>query len=187
MMGTAMQHFAKEMAFYSAYHQERTNIWIHVFGVPLISFTAFALAACLPLATVQGFSLSLATLVWATSSLYYLRLDLTLGAVATVLYGLLCWAAHAVAAEGLGVALSVFAVGQVVGWTAQIYGHLHFERNRPAFFENLFQSFVSAPLFVIADVFFHFGWKQALQREVTEILADTGRLREFEAEGALSR
>ena len=37
-----MNKFAQEMAFYSAYHQESTNVWIHVFGVPLITFTAFA-------------------------------------------------------------------------------------------------------------------------------------------------
>lgn len=174
-----MTHFAREMAFYSAYHQERTNVWIHVFGVPLIIFSAFVPLAWVQLLDIGGYTLTLAALYFAGTTLYYLSLDRLMGGIATVLYGVLCWAAHAVADWGLMPTVAVFAAGQVIGWSVQIYGHLHFEKNRPAFYENIIHSFVSAPIFVVADVLFHFGFKQELQREVSLILADTGRLRQF--------
>jgi len=174
-----MTHFAREMAFYSAYHQERTNVWIHVFGVPLIIFSAFTPLAAVQLLEVGGFPITLALLYFLGTSLYYLSLDRLMGGIAVLLYGALCWAAHGVAAMGTTEIIATFLTGQVLGWSSQIFGHLHFEKNRPAFYENLFHSFVSAPIFVIADVLFHLGIKKELQREVTLILTDTGRLRQF--------
>lgn len=179
-----MNKFAQEMAFYSAYHQERTNIWIHVAGVPTILFSAFVAVAGFDLFSVGGFTLTAAWAYFAITSLFYLRLDITMGLIATALYGTLCYFAHDVAAMGSTTVLAVFLSGQIVGWGAQIYGHLHFERNRPAFYENIMQSFVSAPIFVIADVLFHLGFKRELQRQVKLILADTGRLRQFEESNA---
>ncbi len=174
-----MTHFAREMAFYSAYHQERTNVWIHVFGVPLIIFSAFTPLAGVTLIELGGYSLTLATLYFLATSLYYLSLDRLMGGIAVLLYGSLCWAAHEVAALGMNATIVAFLGGQILGWSSQIFGHLHFEKNRPAFYENIIHSFVSAPIFVIADVLFHFGIKKELQREVALILADTGRLRQF--------
>lgn len=174
-----MTNFAREMAFYSAYHQERTNVWIHVFGVPVIIFSAFVPLAWVQLLEVGDYTLTLATLYFLGTSLYYLSLDRLMGSLAVLLYGALCWAAHYAAAQGVAATVGTFLAGQIVGWSIQIYGHLHFEKNRPAFYENIFHSFVSAPIFVIADVLFHFGIKQDLQREVALILADTGRLRQF--------
>ncbi len=176
-----MTNFAREMAFYSAYHQERTNVWIHVFGVPVIIFSAFIPLAWVQLLEIGDHTLTLATLYFLGTSLYYIGLDRLMGGLAVVLYGALCWAAHQAAALGVTATVAIFLAGQIFGWSIQIYGHLHFEKNRPAFYENIIHSFVSAPIFVIADVLFHFGFKQDLQREVALILADTGRLRQFSA------
>lgn len=181
-----MSHFAQKMAFYSAYHQEPTNIWIHVAGVPTITFSAFVALSTLPLGSVNGVMITAASVMYLLSTLYYLWLDRAIGAVAAVLYGVLLLAANEVAGMGAAWTWGVFAAGQIVGWGTQIYGHLHFEKNRPAFYENISQSLISAPIFVVADVFFHLGLKRELQREVTQILADTGRLREFSAAHAHS-
>ncbi len=172
-----MDKFAKELSFYSAYHQEHTNVWIHVFGVPLISFTAFVPASWLQLFEVGGLPITAATVFYFGTILYYFTLDRLFASIAALLYGALLIAAYQVSSLGYGIGSAVFVTGQVIGWSAQIYGHLHFERNRPAFLENVFQSFVSAPLFIIADVCFHLGLKKDLQARVTQVLADTGRLR----------
>lgn len=174
-----MSNFAKGMAFYTAYHQQNTNIWIHVFGVPLITFTAFVPLAWLHLFDIGGMPISAATLLYLYSVQYYLRTDLLFGGIATLLYGSLLYAAQLVAAQGYALGAGVFLAGQVIGWTAQIYGHLHYEKNKPAFFESIYQSFISAPLFVIADVFFHFGFNQKLQAEIRQELIASNRLREF--------
>lgn len=172
-----MSNFAKEMSFYTAYHQETTNVWIHVLGVPLITFTAFVPLAWLPLFSVGAVPVTAATLLYLYSVVYYLRTDLLFGSIATLLYGLLLYAAHAVAAQGYLVGAGVFVVGQIVGWAAQIYGHLHYEENKPAFLESIYQSFISAPLFVIADLCFYYGIKSDVQQAIHEELVASGRLR----------
>lgn len=179
-----MNYFARRMAFYSAYHQERTNVWIHVFGVPLITFSAFVPMALLEIGQWEGYSVTLAWVYFALTTIYYLALDRTMGLIAAGLYGALCFLAHEVALLGTAPVIATFLAGQIIGWTSQIYGHVHFERNRPAFYENIVDSLVSAPLFVIADVLFHLGFKKELQSEINRILADTGRLREFDTRTA---
>ncbi|MGJ8671225.1 MAG: DUF962 domain-containing protein [Oceanococcus sp.] len=173
-----MSSFAKEMSFYTAYHQEHTNVWIHVFGVPLITFTAFIPLAWLELFQLGGVPITAATALYLYSVQYYLRTDLLFGGIATVLYGALLYAAHLAAAQGYAVGWALFAAGQIVGWTSQIYGHLHYEGNKPAFFESIYQSFISAPLFIIADLCFHFGLRRELQQEIHQELIDSSRLRE---------
>ncbi len=172
-----MSSFAREMAFYTAYHQENTNVWIHVFGVPLITFTAFVPLAWLELFSVGGVSITAATLLYLYSVQYYLRTDLLFGGIATLLYGALLYAAHLAAAQGYAAGIAIFAAGQIIGWTSQIYGHLHYEGNKPAFFESIYQSFISAPLFIIADLCFHFGIKSELQDEIHKELVNSGKLR----------
>lgn len=172
-----MSTFSKEMAFYTAYHQESTNIWIHVFGVPLITFSVFVPLHWLAF-DMAGLTISAATLLYLYSVQYYLRTDLLFGTVATALYGVLLYAAHHAAQLGYLPGIAIFAAGQIIGWTSQIWGHLHFEKNRPAFFENIYQSFISAPLFIVADVFFHLGLRRDLQQDIQRELAASGRLRE---------
>ena len=172
-----MSSFAREMAFYTAYHQEARNIWIHVLGVPLITFSVFVPLSWLSLFELGGLPVTAALLVYLYSVQYYLRTDWMFGLSATLLYGALLALAHQIAATGYLNGALVFIAGQALGWSAQIYGHIKFEGNRPAFFENIYQSFISAPLFVIADVYFHLGLRQDLQREIHEELERTGRLR----------
>lgn len=40
----------------------------------------------------------------------------------------------------------------VSSWIWQILGHIIFEKNRPAFKDNLVQSFLMAPLFVLIEL-----------------------------------
>lgn len=173
-----MQKFVEEMSFYTAYHQEHTNIWIHVFGVPLITFTAFVPLTWLQFFEVGGVPITAATALYLYSVIYYLRTHLVFGLTATALYGGLLLLAHQVGSMSLMTGVLVFLAGQIIGWTAQIYGHLHFERNRPAFLDSVYQSFISAPLFVIADVYFHFGYGPDLQAKIRDALAAKGQLRQ---------
>ena len=144
-----MKSFAQEMAFYSAYHQERRNVLIHVVGVPTITFSLLTLMSLWNLYTFEnGFALTFAMIFLAATLLYYFYLDLTFGLVSTIVYGGLAVGAHYVALQGTTPALVVFGAGQLLGWGTQIYGHAAFEGNRPAFLDNLFQALFSAPLFV---------------------------------------
>ena len=173
-----MFDFAQQMTFYSAYHQERRNVITHIFGVPIITFSLFVVMHWLEFTTVSGFPITLAVVVYALATLYYLSLDAVFGGVAGILYGSLLYAAYQVAMMDYQVGLIVLAVCQIGGWGSQIFAHAVFEKRRPAFLDNLFQAFVSAPLFVVADVLFMLGIRKSLKEKIHESLRKQGRLQE---------
>lgn len=79
------------------------------------------------------------------------------------------------AAQGSG-ALGLSALGfagvvQFLGWAAQLGpGHAFFERRKPALADSLAQAFLLGPLFIWFEVFFFFGYRPALQREVQRLV-----------------
>lgn len=173
-----MQSFAKEMSFYAAYHQEHRNVAIHVVGVPLISYSVLIPMSWLHLYTFAGgFALTLAMLFTAAILAYYFVLDAGFAAGATLLYAAMLALAHYTATLGYGVGMVVFAIAFVGGWAAQFYGHYAFEKKRPALFDNLFQALFSAPIFVVADVYFKLGLRKDVEEEVKSHLAADGNLR----------
>lgn len=172
--------FAKEMAFYSAYHQEKRNVWIHVLGVPTITFTLFLVLNRLELVNVFGYTVTAATVFGVVVLAYYFTLDFIFAAATTVVFGSLMFLAQYITLSLTATtAWSIFAVAQLVGWGAQFYGHFIFEKSRPALFDNLFQAVVSAPIFVIADVFFELGYRKDVQEAVRKELAAQGKLKNF--------
>ncbi|TGL19054.1 DUF962 domain-containing protein [Leptospira yanagawae] len=172
--------FAKEMAFYSAYHQEKRNVWIHVIGVPTITFTLFVVLSRFSLYEWNGWNLS-ASLVFTIAVLsYYFTLDVVFAFVATLLFGGLFVTAEWITAQlPSQTAWTIFGLGQVIGWGSQFYGHFVFEKSRPALFDNLFQALVSAPLFVVADVFFELGFRLDLKKAVDDELKQKGVWKDF--------
>ncbi|PJZ69625.1 hypothetical protein CH373_08970 [Leptospira perolatii] len=173
--------FAKEMAFYSAYHQEKRNIWIHVFGVPTITFTLFLITTRWELFRIGDLPITFATAFAGAILLYYFTLDILFALVSTVVFGALLVIAHKITfTMAPSTVWTIFGVAQVLGWGAQFYGHFIFEKDRPALFDNLFQAVVSAPIFVVADVFFELGFRKDLEAEVKKVLIERGKLKTFQ-------
>lgn len=167
--------FAKEMAFYSAYHQEKRNILVHIIGVPIISFSLLVVASWVSLFEIGGQPITLAMALTLVVLLYYFSLDIPFALVASIVFIGLLVVAHWISLNtSTLIGWGIFAVGQVLGWGSQIYGHVFFEKGRPAFLDNLFQALVSAPLFVIADVFFELGIRKDLEDQVKQELKDRG-------------
>ncbi|EQA36431.1 PF06127 family protein [Leptospira inadai serovar Lyme str. 10] len=172
--------FAKEMVFYSAYHQEKRNILIHVLGVPTITFTLFLVLCRFSLLSIWGFDITAATVFAAVVLAYYFSLDFIFALASAVVFGSLLTIAHYLTASlEPSTAWTVFAIAQLIGWGAQFYGHFIFEKSRPALFDNLFQAVVSAPIFVVADVFFELGFRKDVQEAVRKELAAQGKLKDF--------
>ena len=79
------------LAMYAAYHRDRRNIATHFVGIPMIVLAVVVLLAR-PTFDVAGWPVSAATLAVVAATLYYLRLDLRLGAVmGAALLGCLAW------------------------------------------------------------------------------------------------
>ncbi len=172
--------FAKEMAFYSTYHQEKRNVWIHVLGVPTISFTLFLVLSRFHLFTLAGVDVSASAIFVVGILAYYFSLDFLFALTSSVLFGaLFVLAEYLTRSMTPEMAWSLFGAGQILGWGAQFYGHFIFEKSRPALFDNLFQALVSAPLFVVADVYFELGYRKDLKDAIEQELKNRGVWKDF--------
>jgi uncharacterized membrane protein YGL010W len=127
---------------YAAFHGTPGNKACHYVGIPLIVVSLFALLGAVPLFTAFGFTVTLAEVLLAVTTLYYLRLDATLAAFML--------AASAVAiAVGRQIPASAAIALFVVGWIFQFVGHYVYEKRAPAFYRNLAHLLVG-PLWILA-------------------------------------
>lgn len=127
---------------YSRFHATAGNQACHLFAIPLIVFSVFAMLAHVPLFAVAGFVVTAAELVLVGSVLYYLTLDAPLGALMLVISALLV-AAGRQTPFLVGLGLFLF------GWVIQFVGHYVYEKKSPAFYRNLVHLLVG-PLWVLA-------------------------------------
>jgi len=131
-------HFAD----YAAFHRTARNQLCHYLGIPLIVLTLFALLSKVHVASVGGYGVTLAEVLFVLVSLYYLTLDATLAALMIAASGaLLILGRHL----PWTVALGLF----VLGWILQFVGHYVYEKRSPAFYRNLAHLLVG-PLWILA-------------------------------------
>jgi uncharacterized membrane protein YGL010W len=166
-----MKTLEENLTQYAAYHRDRRNIATHFAGVPMIVFAiVLALAtATIPLGAVE---VTAAALVCFAACVYYLRQDLVLGLVMTLVLFLMCAGASEIVARAstaavLGLAAAIF----IVGWGLQFLGH-RFEGMKPAFFDDVMQLLIG-PLFVCAEAFFLLGARAPLRRHIEERVGPT--------------
>jgi uncharacterized membrane protein YGL010W len=158
-----MRRVEQHLAKYAAYHQDRRNVVTHFFGIPLIVLGVAVLLsrAILPLGPIY---VSVAGLVVAVVSVYYLLLDFRLGlALSVFLWGAL--AVGQLAAQQSTLFWMLLGVGSfVVGWGLQVLGHV-WEGRKPAFLDDI-RSLLIGPLFVAAECAFALGLMQALRIKI---------------------
>jgi uncharacterized membrane protein YGL010W len=112
-------------ADYSEHHRTTGNKWCHRIGIPLIMVSLLGM-----LARVTFWRLDAAVLLIAAAAIFYLRLDLRLGLMMTLI-AIIFYYAGAWLLLWVNVALFVF------GWILQFVGHSVYEKRQPAFLTNL--------------------------------------------------
>lgn len=158
-----MKTLEQQMAFYAAYHRDTRNVISHFIGVPLIVFGVMLALSWLRISL--GFvEITAAMVLTLLILLYYLVLDIALGAAMIVLLGALLVGADLVSRQSFGINLAVFLVTFAGGWVIQLVGHVY-EGRKPALVDNLFQIFV-APIFLAAEAMFAMGMRRALRQKV---------------------
>lgn len=158
-----MKSLEDQLSSYAAYHRDQRNIATHFVGITLIVVAVNVLLSR-PALTIAGLSLSPACLVSAMAALYYLRLDLRLASLMTILLTLTTWFGAWAAALRTPTWLALGIGGFVVGWAFQFVGH-YWERRKPAFVDDL-MGLVIGPLFVLVEVLFAAGLCKDLQRTI---------------------
>jgi len=132
------EHFAD----YGSFHATPGNRLCHSIGIPLIYFSSIALLAHVTLLRQDDFVLTLAEPVFLAITLYYLRLNLALGAMMLVL-------TVAMATVGGFIPVPVATGLFLLGWVLQFVGHYVYEKKSPAFFRNVAHLLVG-PLWILA-------------------------------------
>lgn len=154
-----MKSLVDHLSQYAAYHRDPHNIATHFVGIPLI-----VIAVATLLSRPQWMGISPAVLVMLASAVFYLRLELRLGLLMTLLLALTVWLGHALAGLGtaawLGWGIGLF----VVGWVFQFVGH-YYEGCKPAFIDDV-TGLIVGPLFVVVELGFLLGWREDLRREM---------------------
>ena len=154
-----MKSLVDHLSQYAAYHRDPHNIATHFVGIPLI-----VIAVATLLSRPQWMGISPAVLVMLASAVFYLRLELRLGLLMTLLLALTVWLGHALAGLGtaawLGWGIGLF----VVGWVFQFVGH-YYEGRKPAFIDDV-TGLIVGPLFVVVELGFLLGWGEDLRREM---------------------
>lgn len=158
-----MKSLVDHLSQYAAYHRDPRNIASHFVGIPLI-VVAVAVLLSRPQWSLGGVWISPAVLLALASAWFYLRLELKLGVLMTVLMGLSVWAGHALAQQSTMVWLSSGLAMFVIGWVIQFVGH-HYEGRKPAFVDDI-SGLIVGPLFVVAELAFLLGLRQELRAQI---------------------
>ncbi|MHC8356404.1 Mpo1 family 2-hydroxy fatty acid dioxygenase [Pseudomonas sp. LB3P81] len=156
-----MKSLVDHLSQYAAYHRDPRNIASHFIGIPLI---VVAVAVLLSRPQWAGGWLSPAVLVALASAWFYLRLELRLGVLMTVLLGLCIWAGQALAQQSTLVWLASGIGMFVIGWAIQFVGH-HYEGRKPAFVDDV-TGLIVGPLFVVVELAFLLGMRRDLKEQI---------------------
>ncbi|WP_207283262.1 DUF962 domain-containing protein [Pseudomonas sp. FW300-N2F2] len=160
-----MKSLVDHLSQYAAYHRDPRNIASHFIGIPLI-FVAVAVLLSRPGWPLGAILISPALLVAVASAWFYLRLEVRLGVLMTVLLGLAVWLGQTLAAQSTAVWLSSGLGMFVVGWVIQFVGH-YYEGRKPAFVDDL-TGLIVGPLFVVVEAGFLLGLRGELKRAIEE-------------------
>ncbi len=167
-----MKTLTEQLSQYANYHRDKRNLLTHFIGIPMIVLAIlvflsrwFFVQVPVPMGDeIRYMSITFALLAGLAASLYYLLLDLRYGIAMTLLIGVGCWIASKVAMQGLATWLITGVSLFVVGWIFQFVGH-YFEGKKPAFVDDL-MGLIIGPLFVLAELGFLLGLRQALNAEI---------------------
>lgn len=132
---------------YKSYHINKINIYIHKLCVPLILISIYSI---IPI--YLSFSINI------FYSITYLLFDVfSRKSIHSVYYLQFIYLLHFVFKQNLSVALNIII--QIVSWILQIIGHKYFEKNTPAFMDNLYDSLLFAPYFTFLEIFYPLSFK----------------------------
>jgi uncharacterized membrane protein YGL010W len=167
-----LKTLTEQLSKYASYHRDDRNIATHFVGIPMIVVAVITLLSR-PSFPVDGLILSPGVLAALVACTYYLVLDLSLGAIMTVLMGLGVWFGAWAAGLTTAVWLTLGLGGFVVGWIIQFVGH-YYEGRKPAFVDDI-MGLAIGPLFVVAEALFMMGFFAPLKAQVEGIAGPVRR------------
>ncbi|WP_394129720.1 DUF962 domain-containing protein [Shewanella maritima] len=166
-----MKSAIEQLSTYKSVHLNPKNIRTHFFGVPMIIWSLFVLLGLIRF-SYESIEVSIAMVFMLMVLAYYfmLHVKLAVGLMLFIIPVLLTSDYVATqTSHPLVLAIAVF----VIGWAIQFVGH-KYEKAKPAFIDDLNQLLIG-PFFLMAEVYFMFGWQKQLEQDITPIARDKRR------------
>lgn len=162
-----MRALAKNLTIYKSFHTKLITDITHYIGIPLIIFALMILFSWMHVRIPNVFDTTLAWLLTVLAIIYYLFLDLIIGATLGIILIILNFIAGYISHnEPSWHSFKIFIIALIIGVIFQALGHL-FESKKPALMSNL-KYILIGPIYLTAEVFFCLGFKKDLQQEMTE-------------------
>jgi uncharacterized membrane protein YGL010W len=162
-----MRALAKNLAIYKSFHTKLITEITHYIGIPLIIFSLMILFSWVHVKVPNFFDTTLAWLFLALAIIYYLFLDLVIGATLSVILIILNFiAGYITHNEPSWHSFKIFIIIFVIGIIFIALGHL-FESRKPALMSNLKYALIG-PIYLTAEFFFCLGFKKDLQQKMME-------------------
>lgn len=155
-----MSKWERMMVFYGSHHRSKVNVIVHIIGVPII-VTGVVIPLALVKIGVPGLSVTLAWLAALALVEFYFSLDRGFALGSVLLFGAVLVVAHGVAERSTSQALAIAAACFVGGYALQFVAH-GVEGKKPALFDNLLLAQITAPLFIVAEVYKLLGLRRDL-------------------------
>jgi uncharacterized membrane protein YGL010W len=143
------QRMRESLREYEGFHQTVGNEVCHYVGIPSIIAGSATLLGLVHLATIGGFTLTLAEVIAAAIAVYYVTAARLLGLATSLLLVALVAVGRVLP---FWVGLAVF----VAGWIFQFIGHFAFEHRSPAFLKNLLHLLVG-PAWIVERILKRLG------------------------------
>jgi uncharacterized membrane protein YGL010W len=160
-----MKSFIEQARCYAAHHQNPRTQQTHWIGVPLITFSLMIFLGFVKIVIPGVYQISLACITTLVLLVYYFRLHWLLALAVAPFMLFLLWLAHLLSDSGPNtVALWIFVIAFISGWTLQLYGH-YVSEEKPAFITHLSQIFI-APLYLMAELLFRAGLLKSLKKQI---------------------
>ncbi len=149
---------------YAAAHQHPFNVFVHMIGIPVIMMGALIPVSWISL-ELAGVSINLAHLAMIGFSMFYLTLDKQFAVVFLVFSLLIAQLATYLGTYPRETALTIAAVAFFGGFAAQFVGHA-VEKAMPVLVKHPIQAGLSAPFFVVVEMFKIVGLRDDLFQSV---------------------
>jgi uncharacterized membrane protein YGL010W/sterol desaturase/sphingolipid hydroxylase (fatty acid hydroxylase superfamily) len=142
---------------YKQYHKNETNIIIHKVCVPILLISAYGILSNYALCMNLFYTINYMIFdVFSKKSIYSAGF-LQLLYISSLLLKEIC-------------SFDQLVVIHMLSWFLQIIGHEVYEKNTPAFIDNLYDSFLFAPYFVFLEIFYSRSLIQHEQNEQYRII-----------------
>lgn len=144
----------KQLDEYQQYHQNKSNLIIHLIGIPMIVFSLLILLSWPSLYLPPFFNIPLSVPCTIALLIFYACYDWKTSAAALIGFLPMIAVSIALCRWQINTALITALILFILGWFLQLIGHW-IEKKKPAFSDNIFHLLIG-PLFIIIKIQNHF-------------------------------